>query len=399
MKETILLLNRFPFWIYNDIDYPFNNVNLILMQERKIENDFPESHYVECFKFDSDNEEEILYNLENIYSKYKFSRVICTTEPLMILASKIRDKFNISNGLNIEETTRFKDKIHMKNQLINSNINIPTAKKVTNKKDMQNFYKNHGKSIVKPISVSGTRNTYVIDSLQDIESVNLNKTISYEIETYITGDMYHIDSVLYKGEILLCSISKYLNSTLNFIKDGYLASVMIESSVLKKKIEQFNKDVLKKFGNLDGVYHLEVFVDKNNLITFCEIAARPGGGGIIPSIIKSYKTDLTNILIKIQLGEELPNIPPPQVLSAYILIHKKAGIIKKISTLNEFNYSWISYKEINGSVGDIFKIADSSISTIASFTVHGHSEKDLIKKLEYIRSKFIYEVEDVINNE
>lgn len=57
---------------------------------------------------------------------------------------------------------------------------------------------------------------------------------------------------------------------------------MIDDDLLEKEIKTFNDGVLKALGLNNGVSHLELFVDKFGTITFCEVAARPGGATVIP---------------------------------------------------------------------------------------------------------------------
>lgn len=84
--------------------------------------------------------------------------------------------------------------------------------------------------------------------------------------------MYHCDAIIENGNIRMCSVSKYLNSTLNFHTDGYLGSVMIDQGELQERLQQFNKEVIHALAYENGVTHLEAFVQPDGQIVFCEIA-------------------------------------------------------------------------------------------------------------------------------
>lgn len=282
-KESVLLLNRFPYWIYASAGYPFDNVDVIILQEKGVPLDFPKDRYKVALECDLSNEEELNDTIKHLHATYAFTRVINNTERYMYTAARIRELCNISQGLNVEETRRFRDKMYMKNILRAKNIKVPEAKLLKSRLEAIEFFQQYGKSIIKPIDGTGTKNTYEIASVHDIESIQepiFND--NFEIEAFIFGDMYHCDAIIENGNIRMCSVSKYLNSTLNFHTDGYLGSVMIDQGELQERLQQFNKEVIHALAYENGVTHLEAFVQPDGQIVFCEIERRPGGGGIIP---------------------------------------------------------------------------------------------------------------------
>ncbi len=396
MKECVLLLNRFPYWVYKTSRYPFENVNLIILQEQGIKLDFPENSYKIVIECDISNHTELNSVVKNLHSQYKFSRVINNTERYMYAAANIRELCEIHNGLSVEETRRFRDKMYMKKILREKNIKVPEAEILRNRLEAVDFFEKNGKSIIKPVDGTGTKDTYQIDNLQDIESIkNHIFEGNFEIEKFIFGDMYHCDSVIENGKIVICSVSKYLNSTLNFNKDGYLGSVMIDQGDLQDRLLNFNEKVISALECENGVTHLEIFVQPDGELVFCEIAARPGGGGVIPSVENVYGIDISECSIRLQLGESLNITPKKDILSGWLIIHKKEGIVAEISPESEFDYDWITYKNINAKEGESLTSANSSISSIADFTIIGGTQEELINRMAYIRNKFKFSVEKV----
>ncbi|SCB02621.1 Putative amino acid ligase of ATP-grasp superfamily [Bacillus mycoides] len=389
LKEKVLLINRFPFWVYTDSTYPFNDVDeLCILHSHEAKFDFPPGKFSSVIICDLSDMDIVDSAVEHLYKNHHFTKVINTTERYMELASKIREKYSIP-GMDLETSTKFRNKMVMKKYVEEAGILVPKASTITNKEDIVKFYNTFGKSIIKPIDGMGTKNTFVINQLDDISVIieKIDKIDHYEIEQFITGDMYHCDSVIIDGEIKLCSVSRYLNSTMDFSKDGYLASVMIDDPILKNKIKEYNLNVIKALDYRNGVTHLEVFLSNDELV-FCEIAARPGGAGVIPSVKHVFGVDLTEALINIQLGNEVQFPKAHDTYAGWLVIHKKEGIVSEISKEEDFDFNWVLYKHINTKRGDIIKNAENSVSSVADFTISGESENDLIKKIEMIRNDF-----------
>lgn len=387
-KENILLINRFPYWIYTDSKYPFSEVNLLILQSKDVEFDFPEGSFMSVKMCDLSSKAAVDVAVNDLYKEYKFTKVVNTTERYMNLAAEIRDKYSLK-GMGIVEAAKFRDKIIMKNAVKEAGISVPAVEILTSKNTAHSFLNIYNKSIIKPIDGFGTKNTFVVESIEDLKKIKSIDIFngSFEIEQFIEGDMYHCDSVIKDGVLVVCSVSKYLNSTLNFAKEGFLASAMIDDPSLQKRIEDFNLEVLEALEYRDGVTHLEVFLENNKLV-FCEIAARPGGAGVIPSVKNIFGIDLAETLINIQLEKKI-NIPAKEKKYAgWLVIHKKEGTVKKISNESDFNFEWIVYKNINAKTGDTISSADSSVSSVADFTITGSSSLDLKEKIEKIRNIF-----------
>src|SRR5690625_7295779 len=102
----------------------------------------------------------------------------------------------------------------------------------------------------------------------------------------------------------------------------YIAYVMIKNKIHKNKKKKFNKDILRIFNLRNGVTHLELFKTKDNELVFCEIAARAGGAGVVPSIDISYSVNLLEAGTILEVGQELPVIKFQNEYSGWIVDRK-----------------------------------------------------------------------------
>lgn len=386
-QDAVLLINKFPYWVYTDSGYPFENVEqLCILQSHEAKFDFPADKYCAVVICDLNNMDAVDDAIEFFYKNYKFSKIINTTERYMELAANKRGQYEIT-GMDIEMAMDFRDKIIMKNKVKKNGIPVPYAEKLMSQVDAEKFVMDNGKSVIKPIDGMGTKDTFIVNTVSDIPKLDF--TNHYEIEKFINGDMYHCDAVVCNGEVKICSVSRYLNSTLNYSLDGYLASIMIDDSDLIEKMRQFNQDVIAALDFKNGVTHLEVFYNTvEDSIVFCEIGARPGGAGVIPSVKHVYGVDLTETYIRLQLDEEITIPKAKSTYAGWLVIHKKEGIITEISNEEEFNFDWVLFKNIQGKPGDVLKKADNSVASIADFTIIGDSENDLENKVHMLRTMF-----------
>lgn len=388
--RRVLLLNRFPYWLYNDPKYLLDGVeDLCILHANECTFDFPAKSYSTAVATDFADRDKLDQAVEYLYHTNAFDAVVNLTERYMELAARIRETYSLP-GMNLKTATRFRDKLEMKKVVQAAGLNVPPCAKVDTKAEIVDFVAAHGKSILKPVDGMGTSKTFVIESVDAVPDIldRVDDLSRYEVEQFITGDMYHVDSVIINGRVELCSVSRYLNSTLDFAESGYLASVMIDQGELRDRLAAFNRQVVEVFDYPNGVTHLEVFLSEDDKLVFCEIASRAGGAGVIPSIMYVYGINLFEADIAAQLGREVHIPPPRNQCAGWLVIHSREGIVSEISHPEDFDFAWVQYKNIRAKRGDLLKGAESSVSAVAEFTVTGTSEADVIRKMDMIRSQF-----------
>ncbi|EIT84141.1 hypothetical protein A374_16889 [Fictibacillus macauensis ZFHKF-1] len=388
-NKRVLLINRFPYWLYCDKEFFLEGVeNLCILHSKESRFDFPEDKYSSVVICDFSSEKEVNEAVEYLFGNHTFDVVINLSEPFMEMAAAIREKYAVQ-GMTKQTAEMFRNKIEMKKAVNNAGVLTPKYTSITCQEDIYNFYNQVGKSIIKPINGMGAYNTYVIEEFDDLSKVirKIDDFKNYEMEQFITGEMFHCDSIIVNGTVELCSISRYSQPPLNYSNVDYLSSVMIGDKNLKEKIEKVNTQVINALNYKNGVTHLEVFLNEDEII-FCEIGARAGGSGIIPSIKSIYDINLFNADINCQLNDEVEISTADQMYAGWLIIFSKEGIVSDISSIEDFNFDWIYYKEIKAKRGDVLKSANKSTSSVAEFSVTGTSEADVLRKINMIRNDF-----------
>lgn len=400
MKKNVLIINRIGYKNYCDDEkksfFPKDKFNVFLITNKKRYQEFPEDFFCKLFIFEKEDGIDIKTIAEKINLSDKIHYIISLSEKFMEIAGELRDKFEIP-GITFGDSLKFRNKVLMKNILRKKEIRIPDFSSEVNLEIIKKFLKNYNKVVIKEKNGMGSQNTFIIDNYKMAKKVYndiFTKIDNYEIEEFINGTMYHIDSIVDNENVLFSSISKYLGSTLNFLDKKPLISVMEDDDMIIKKMNIFNEKVIKAFQLKKGVTHHEVFLTSENEVVFCEIAARTGGAGVVPAIKNSYNINLHKEFINSLLNKNLEIYPSfKKVYSGWIEIYGSEGKIKKISNEKEFELPWIIQKKIIKKKSEIIKKAEFSTDSIASFVFEDSSTNGLIEKADIICKMFevIYE--------
>lgn len=103
-----------------------------------------------------------------------------------------------------------------------------------------------------------------------------------------------------------------------------------------------------------GVSHVEVRIDSQDEPFLIEVAARPGGDGIMDQVERAYGLNLYDLHIRSYLGtlESLPMEPTLRGVSAIAFMQTRRGTIQSVSPLKELPKEVVSLY-ITGRKGDV----------------------------------------------
>lgn len=155
------------------------------------------------------------------------------------------------------------------------------------------------------------------EELQDRRSHHL-------IEEFVPGDVFHVDTIVHDGKILLEVPGRYANSPFDVWHSGgvFAAQTVPRKSKLCKELLTLNRRVIEAMGIRNGVNHAE-FLGQGGKLQFLEIAARVPGSNL---------DQLTTAATGVDLFEESAKIQYCRVSSRpYKLAkfrYKEAGIVQ-----------------------------------------------------------------------
>lgn len=221
----------------------------------------------------------------------KIDYVLGNLEETVVASALLNEYLGIRNPNPTQSYVDMRDKIAMKRQLRRRGlVKAPyfLDKDVISKHEAIKFAKQTGFPLfIKPRGEAGSKGCAKIFSLKELELFfNSKKALTgYDIEEYIDQKTIQIDGVVREGELLFLSAAELLNTCANWAKNtrlNLIGTLITEPSKVEM-IKKFTHDVMQSFDYANGVFHLEAFYDdRNESLTFLEIAPRCGGAYTVP---------------------------------------------------------------------------------------------------------------------
>jgi biotin carboxylase len=212
----------------------------------------------------------------------------------------------------------FRDKLAMRVEARDNGILVPEFVPVLNHERIHNFTQRVPPPwVLKPRSeaaASGIRRIYhagelwaALDSLGDLQSF-------FVLEQYIRGDVYHVDSISYRREVLFAESHRYATPPLNVAHDGglFISSTLQRESQEARTLRRLNREVLGALGFVRGVSHTEFIKGSDDgQFYFLETAARVGGAYLVELIQASTGLNMWAEWAKVEIaGGEQPYALP-----------------------------------------------------------------------------------------
>jgi biotin carboxylase len=202
------------------------------------------------------------------------------------MAASLREHLRIP-GMGETTTRYFRDKLSMRMKAQEIGSNIPAFVPILNHEKINRFMDRvPAPWVLKPRSMAGAigiKKVYSaaelwghVDTLGDQQSF-------YLLEQYITGDIFHVDSIVYERKILFATASVYGRPPLDVSHDGgiFTTRLLERGSELELALLEKNQRVMAGLGLLRGVSHTEFIRGHGDgEIYFLETSARVGGAHI-----------------------------------------------------------------------------------------------------------------------
>lgn len=364
------------------------NEDLILLTANKYQSGFPKEDYlyIESFE-DYDENGYVDLRAMELYEKYPYHTVLSCYEFDVIRAAHLRETFQLP-GQNLTSAWMYRDKFLMKDTVRKKGILTPAFRKINTPIDLIDFIQTHQFPVViKPISSAGSQNTRVLKNRQDLVSF-LSSPLPSDImvESFIEGEIYHVDGIIVNGKVEFICTSKYLDALLNYKSESYTGGHLIHPThPLSKRMVKLTKQVVQALDTPSNTtFHAEWFHTPNDEIVFCEIASRVGGGRINETIKYTFGVDLFQAHFQTQLGipyhfPSAEDCMKVNTLTGRVLIMKKEG--RLLSIPEDPPPSWVIHHEILAEPGDIIQSSIHCTDLLAGFIVQGTTEEELKEKL------------------
>lgn len=260
------------------------------------------------------NKESIQLRVQNIIESNCDDVSIITNDELCIeLAAQLREEFNIQ-GDRVAMVNKFLNKEENKKLVATRNINIPKYERF-NPEQFNKEPESYSNQLIqklelpifaKPIDSVASQNTTKINTRDELLrwEQEHNNDFNYELDEFITGKLYHVDSIIKNDQILFAQVGENAYPCFDFSLGKINASITLpDHDPLYNQLIQFNEQALKALRPLPNcVTHLEIFQRPNGELVYLEVACRAPGGAIVQMHEKHCGINFEQAHFTMQMG-------------------------------------------------------------------------------------------------
>ena len=234
-----------------------------------------------------------LYNRVNVINAVSYlartehiSRIVPLDEFDVEMAATLREHLRI-DGLNESTSRLFRDKLAMRKKAHDDGILVPPFTRLAPYDEIRDFFAKHkGPWVLKPrmeASAVGIKKLHeeeqlwrALDGLNDLQSHHL-------LEQFITGDVYHVDSIVVDGAVEFAECHRYYKPPFEVYHGGGLfrSGTLERGSPEERELRTLTQQVATSLGIDRGILHTEYIRGAaDGRFYFLETAARVGGAYI-----------------------------------------------------------------------------------------------------------------------
>lgn len=310
----------------------------------------------------------LVQGFSHLMKTRKIDAVIALDDYDVEKAALIRENFRIP-GMGQTTHRYFRDKLAMRQKAKDSQIEVPEFTAIFNDGEVAKFIeKIPAPWVLKPRSEASATGIKKIKSEEELWSVinNLGEERHlFLLESFKSGDVFHVDSLIYNGDVIFTSASKYLSTPMEVSHEGgvFRSMTLGRYSDDFKKLELLNQNLLNRFGLVHGATHSEFIRGKEDgKWYFLETSSRVGGAHIPDLVEASTGINIWKEWAKIE-NNLLKNIPyelsKPTGFSAGLLV---ALANAKNPDYTEFKTAEVvKFLPIDNHVGIVYKSNDEDM--------------------------------------
>jgi len=295
---------------------------VILLTSESLQNaDWPRDCLDEIYYIPDVNKEwkmtDVIYSVSYLARTENIQRTVALDDFDVEKAASLREHLRVP-GMGETTARYFRDKLAMRMRAREMGINVPEFVHILNYDKIREFLNKVGPPyILKPRMQAGAIGLKKINNAEELwQTIDMlgDKQSFYLLEQFITGEIFHIDSIIYKSEIKFALAHEYGLPPMEVAHDGrvFTSRTMKRGSKAEQQLLNMNEEVIKAMGLRFGVSHTEFICAKDDgKFYFLETSARVGGANIAGMIEASTGINFWREWAKIEIlrgeGEyELP---------------------------------------------------------------------------------------------
>ncbi len=240
--------------------------------------------------------ELVIQQVANVARPRKLQAVVALEEFDVITAALVREHLRLP-GLDSSTARRFRDKLLMRELARRAGLRVPEFVPLFNYQEIGEFTERvPGPWVLKPrsdVSASGIRKLGEAEQVwRAVEALDArpalrDRSTYYLLESFVAGDVYHVDSLTEAGRVTFEGVSRYGRPPLDVAQGGgvFISQTVEYDSSEYEELTRLNRELLGALGLESGAAHAEFIRGASDgEFYFLEVAARVGGAFIADTL-------------------------------------------------------------------------------------------------------------------
>jgi hypothetical protein len=269
-------------------------------------------------------------------------RLLAVLEQLQVPLAQVREHLGIP-GMDAAAARNFRDKDQMKTVLRAAGVPCARHRLADSAASAAGFAREAGfPLVVKPPAGAGAKSTFRLDDQGDLDAwlavAAPTPDRPAQVEEFLTGDEGSYDSVMINGEIVWDSISNYLPTPLEVLRNPWMQWVVLLPRDVGgpeyAPIREVAPVALRALGLDTGLTHMEWFRRPDGSVAVSEVGARPPGAQITSMLCYAHDFDLYRAWAQLMVDGTFE--PPVRQWSAgtVYLRGQGSGVIRAVHGLD-----------------------------------------------------------------
>lgn len=249
--------------------------------------------------------------IEELCHEYRVTAILHTAEIDILRAARISARLGLPSQ-SVDSATAYRDKHVMKRHAAAGGVRVAPMRPVASAADLDEFARSHGFPVVlKRIDGAASAGMGVAQDARELRDLTRSWAGGHPprpmlAESWVDGDLYHVDGVMRDGRVLFDWPSRYLHTQWDSRSRSLsqLTGMLPAGHPLAARLREAARRVIEALppSAVPLPFHAEFFHTSRDEIALCEIACRAGGILIVDAFERAFGVNLYEAGLKGQAG-------------------------------------------------------------------------------------------------
>ncbi len=229
---------------------------------------------------------DIVYAVSYLMRGEAIDRIVPLDDYDVETAAHLREHLRLE-GLSESTSRFFRDKLAMRMQAQTHGLAVPKFTAVFNYDRLRDFMNQVNPPwLLKPRSEAGAMGIKKVHSSEEVwrwlDQLGDEQSF-FLLEQFLPGQVYHVDSIVYQGEVVFAVPHQYGRPPMSVAHEGgvFVTRRLPDEDADAQQLLALNQQLLNAFGLQNGASHTEFLKsEEDGRFYFVETAARVGGANI-----------------------------------------------------------------------------------------------------------------------